>query len=1098
MDYKEAFHILGTEPSKDEACIRQAYRRLLADNNPEDNPEGFKRLRRAYETAAQYSRTEKEDTQKQEAQTETDLWMEQVEAVYHSFSRRMDPECWKELLRADVCQSLADAEEVREKLFGFLAVHFRLLPDIWRILDRHFLIEEEQAEFEEHLPAEFVRYMLSQIHGEIHFPYEYFEGRDDGDYDTWTATYFQLYEAVEEGNTERAEELLKSMEALEICHPLAEMEKARIMMLKGEKEKAYETASHLLEKYPDEIRILILGGGIQWEYGDLDRAAAAYEKIRSRFPEHFVTNLRLGKYYAGKGRYKKAKECISSASRVNSRDPEMLECLKEINTRLIAEYKEMISRQAAGTEDYIELAWCYLQNEENEAGIACLTGVTPDMKNETGYHSVLERLYFAAGMPEKSEEEGNAWIQSIRREEPSLSEEEKLRVPERIAAAYYIMGRAWMQTGQQDEHALKLLETSIAFYDQNADTYLQKALLLNRMKLSREAREACDRLLELEPENFWGYVNRMEALLALKDGQGVINDFYEARKIFAAYPPLYEMTAEVFDSTGQYEDVLDIMKQAESAEISTPKLSLFRLRACSRLAETRADAEQVLDDAASLLAQLEGNPESGKIRAEIYAESARLQNNMGDGKAALAYINRALAEDNRPFFKWMKGNFLYELEKYQEALEVLMSCETAFPEGDMVMFRIGECFHRLGQMEQAAAYLKKALEIDPENGRANCKLAEIYRDLLEEKEDPAFYGKALIYADRQIQLQPEAYYYVERGLLHMACAYYCRAVHDFEEALRLEPENVYAYNNICVCLRMMGEYDRAVEAGKKAEALLKEEDMVRVYGNLGDCCMETGCLAEAEAYYLKHQKQFPNGRSPKESLIEVYIRLGNLNAAFYWIGQAYDREQEVLYRKAQVYYRLREGGKVRICLRDIQKEKAYSCRAKLLAAYNACYLLEKNREALKLAKSVLKEAKAGSSEYFQAGFLAAEIYMRTKKPAKAGKTAEALLAVWQSTFGEASLIKWKYRRKRLYELGLLCLFTGRTEEAFKQAELMADAPKCEDVCCGQQGGMCAEALHLMALICEFTGERQQAFDYYARLKESGFLNIQADYGCRRM
>ncbi len=32
------------------------------------------------------------------------------------------------------------------------------------------------------------------------------------------------------------------------------------MMLKGEKEKAYETASHLLEKYPDEIRIPIPEG----------------------------------------------------------------------------------------------------------------------------------------------------------------------------------------------------------------------------------------------------------------------------------------------------------------------------------------------------------------------------------------------------------------------------------------------------------------------------------------------------------------------------------------------------------------------------------------------------------------------------------------------------------------------------------------------------------------------------------------------------------------------------------------------------------------------------------------------------------------------
>lgn len=108
------------------------------------------------------------------------------------------------------------------------------------------------------------------------------------------------------------------------------------------------------------------------------------------------------------------------------------------------------------------------------------------------------------------------------------------------------------------------------------------------------------------------------------------------------------------------------------------------------------------------------------------------------------------------------------------------------------------------------------------------------------------------------------------------------------------------------------------------------------------------------------------------------------------------------------------------------------------------------------------------------------------------------MAVWQSTFGEASLIKWKYRRKRLYELGLLCLFTGRTEEAFKQAELMGGCPQNVKMsAAGSRRNVC-EALHLMALICEFTGERQQAFDYYARLKESGFLNIQADYGCRRM
>lgn len=65
MEVKQAFQILGTEPVKDESCIRQAYRALLSDNNPEDNPEGFKRLRQAYEAALQYARTA-EDGQRQE------------------------------------------------------------------------------------------------------------------------------------------------------------------------------------------------------------------------------------------------------------------------------------------------------------------------------------------------------------------------------------------------------------------------------------------------------------------------------------------------------------------------------------------------------------------------------------------------------------------------------------------------------------------------------------------------------------------------------------------------------------------------------------------------------------------------------------------------------------------------------------------------------------------------------------------------------------------------------------------------------------------------------------------------------------------------
>ena len=49
MDETISFSILEIEKTKDKQVIQDAYRRLLVKVNPEDDPEGFKRLREAYE-----------------------------------------------------------------------------------------------------------------------------------------------------------------------------------------------------------------------------------------------------------------------------------------------------------------------------------------------------------------------------------------------------------------------------------------------------------------------------------------------------------------------------------------------------------------------------------------------------------------------------------------------------------------------------------------------------------------------------------------------------------------------------------------------------------------------------------------------------------------------------------------------------------------------------------------------------------------------------------------------------------------------------------------------------------------------------------------
>ena len=51
MEPQEIFRVLQIEETKDKEIIKAAYRRLLVYVNPEDDPEGFQRLRQAYEEA---------------------------------------------------------------------------------------------------------------------------------------------------------------------------------------------------------------------------------------------------------------------------------------------------------------------------------------------------------------------------------------------------------------------------------------------------------------------------------------------------------------------------------------------------------------------------------------------------------------------------------------------------------------------------------------------------------------------------------------------------------------------------------------------------------------------------------------------------------------------------------------------------------------------------------------------------------------------------------------------------------------------------------------------------------------------------------------
>lgn len=67
-----ALEALELESEADERAIKRAYAKLLRDNRPDENPEGFQRLHEAYQTALQWQRYRQETAEEQENNQSSD------------------------------------------------------------------------------------------------------------------------------------------------------------------------------------------------------------------------------------------------------------------------------------------------------------------------------------------------------------------------------------------------------------------------------------------------------------------------------------------------------------------------------------------------------------------------------------------------------------------------------------------------------------------------------------------------------------------------------------------------------------------------------------------------------------------------------------------------------------------------------------------------------------------------------------------------------------------------------------------------------------------------------------------------------------------
>jgi uncharacterized protein YfbU (UPF0304 family) len=149
MDY---WSILGIGATSDVTAIKRAYVRILRKHHPEDDPEGFLKLRQAYEAILKSLKlpskeslntsrhTGKDfDENREESKVTALLFMDKVKALYHDVVKRNNLAEWEKLLEKYTLWHINEKQRAYTMLSAFLQEDHDMDFDILVLLNNYFM-----------------------------------------------------------------------------------------------------------------------------------------------------------------------------------------------------------------------------------------------------------------------------------------------------------------------------------------------------------------------------------------------------------------------------------------------------------------------------------------------------------------------------------------------------------------------------------------------------------------------------------------------------------------------------------------------------------------------------------------------------------------------------------------------------------------------------------------------------------------------------------------------------------------------------------------------------------------------------------------------
>jgi tetratricopeptide (TPR) repeat protein len=234
---------------------------------------------------------------------------------------------------------------------------------------------------------------------------------------------------------------------------------------------------------------------------------------------------------------------------------------------------------------------------------------------------------------------------------------------------------------------------------------------------------------------------------------------------------------------------------------------------------------------------------------------------------------------------------------------------------------LGNLLNTRGQHEKALPEFTEALRIEPRNEQAYLGLGQAQQGLNDlDGAEKTFQQAIELASSYWVGYSALAYFYFEHSR-------YADAARVYENMLSLQPGNAYAYQNLGAAYVLLGKYEQANEALRKAISM---RPTYVAYSSLGSMYWRLRRFDEATPMFEQAFRMQPD-----------YSVAGNLARAYYWTR---GRRNEAL----QMYQRAIELGEERLKINPDDPDVHI-----LLARY--CAVLGRRSEAIEHAKVGLKQ-----------------------------------------------------------------------------------------------------------------------------------------------